>query len=73
MAASAYSSLRDFIDRLEHEGRLVRVAEPVSTRLEMTEIQTRLLAERAQAGGLAPHAPGDPLDGAEQIGEHRDG
>jgi len=42
----AFSSLRDFIDnRLEPAGRLVRVSEPVSTVLEMTEIQTRVLAE----------------------------
>ena len=39
----AYRSLRDFIDRLEAAGELVRVSEPVSTVLEMTEIQTRLL------------------------------
>jgi 4-hydroxy-3-polyprenylbenzoate decarboxylase len=44
-----YSSLRDFISRLEREGRLVRVREPVSTVLEMTEIQTRLLAEKGPA------------------------
>ncbi len=44
-----YASLRDFIDRLEREGRLVRVAHPVSTVLEMTEIQTRLLAEGGPA------------------------
>ena len=44
-----YASLRDFIDRLEREGRLARVAEPVSTYLEMTEIQTRLLAEGGPA------------------------
>jgi 4-hydroxy-3-polyprenylbenzoate decarboxylase len=44
-----YASLRDFIDRLEREGRLVRVAHPVSTMLEMTEIQTRLLAEGGPA------------------------
>lgn len=45
----AYSSLRDFIDRLERDGRLVRVTEPVSPVLEMTEIQTRLLAEGGPA------------------------
>ncbi|MCH6588110.1 MAG: UbiD family decarboxylase, partial [Proteobacteria bacterium] len=45
----AYASLRDFIARLEAEGRLVRVAEPVSPELEMTEIQTRLLAEGGPA------------------------
>jgi 4-hydroxy-3-polyprenylbenzoate decarboxylase len=44
-----YSSLRDFLTRLEREGRLVRVREPVSTVLEMTEIQTRLLAEKGPA------------------------
>ena len=44
-----YSSLRDFIDRLEAAGRLVRVAAAVSPYLEMTEIQTRLLAESGPA------------------------
>lgn len=44
-----YSSLRDFMARLEQAGRLVRVSEPVSTVLEMTEIQTRLLAEQGPA------------------------
>ena len=39
----AYKSLRDFIEQLEAQGELVRVSEPVSTVLEMTEIQTRLL------------------------------
>ena len=45
----AYRSLREFLTRLEVAGELVRVSEPVSTDLEMTEIQTRLLA----AGGPA--------------------
>jgi len=44
-----YRSLRDFISRLEAEGRLVRVQAPVSPVLEMTEIQTRLLAEGGPA------------------------
>ena len=44
-----YASLRDFIGRLEAAGRLVRVAAPVSPFLEMTEIQTRLLAEGGPA------------------------
>src|SRR5260221_9062843 len=44
-----YASLRDFIARLETSGRLVRVAAPVSPFLEMTEIQTRLLAEGGPA------------------------
>jgi len=45
----AYRSLRDFIERLEAEGELVRVAAPVSTDLEITEICTRLLAEGGPA------------------------
>jgi 4-hydroxy-3-polyprenylbenzoate decarboxylase len=45
----AYRSLRDFIARLESTGELVRVKEPVSTFLEMTEIQTRLIAEGGPA------------------------
>src|SRR5438132_4279863 len=40
----AYRSLRDFIARLEAAGELVRVSEPVSTVLEMTEIARRLLS-----------------------------
>src|SRR5690242_2905372 len=44
-----YRSLRDFIARLEAAGELVRVKEPVSTVLEMTEIQTRLIAEGGPA------------------------
>ena len=44
-----YSSLRDFMERLEREGELVRVSAPVSPYLEMTEIQTRLLAEDGPA------------------------
>ncbi len=39
----AYKSLRNFIALLEAEGELKRVTRPVSTHLEMTEIQTRLL------------------------------
>jgi 4-hydroxy-3-polyprenylbenzoate decarboxylase len=45
----AYKSLRDFIDHLEKSGRLVRVSAPVSTALEMTEIQTRLMAQKGPA------------------------
>ena len=44
-----YASLRDFIARLEAAGRLVRAKAPVSPRLEITEIHTRLLAERGPA------------------------
>src|SRR5579863_2935258 len=45
----AYRSLRDFLARLEAAGELVRVKEPVSTVLEMTEIQTRLVAQGGPA------------------------
>src|SRR5438874_2102863 len=44
-----YASLRDFMARLEAGGRLKRVVAPVSPFLEMTEIQTRLLAEGGPA------------------------
>jgi 4-hydroxy-3-polyprenylbenzoate decarboxylase len=40
----AYRSLREFLTKLEAAGELVRVSEPVSSVLEMTEIQRRLLA-----------------------------
>lgn len=45
----SYQSLRDFITELEKTGDLVRVKEPVSTVLEITEIQTRVLAEKGPA------------------------
>jgi 4-hydroxy-3-polyprenylbenzoate decarboxylase len=45
----AYRSLRDFIAKLDAAGELVRVSEPVSTVLEMTEICTRLLAKGGPA------------------------
>src|SRR6266481_647191 len=49
IAGMPYASLRDFMDRLEAAGRLTRVAAPVSPYLELTEIQTRLLAESGPA------------------------
>ncbi|MEA1938782.1 MAG: UbiD family decarboxylase [Pseudomonadota bacterium] len=45
----SYDSLRDFLDRLERDGSLVRVKEPVATRLEMTEIARRLIAKSGPA------------------------
>ena len=45
----AYKSLRDFMGQLEGEGDLKRVSREVSTHLEMTEIQTRLLAKKGPA------------------------
>ncbi|WP_421707532.1 UbiD family decarboxylase [Algihabitans sp.] len=44
-----YRSLREFMEQLESRGRLLRVKHPVSPVLEMTEIQTRLLAEGGPA------------------------
>src|SRR5258708_1450573 len=44
-----YASLRDFMARLEQCGRLVRVKAAASPHLGMTEIQTRLLAEKGPA------------------------
>ena len=49
MSRHPYTSMRDFMAELEANGRLVRVRHPVSPVLEMTEIQTRLLAERGPA------------------------
>jgi len=45
----SYQSLRDFMDDLEKRKLLVRVKEPVSPHLEMTEIGRRLLAEGGPA------------------------
>ncbi|MFP4519153.1 MAG: UbiD family decarboxylase, partial [Oceanicaulis sp.] len=45
----AYKSLREFLTLLENEADLKRVSRPVSTHLEMTEIQTRLLAKKGPA------------------------
>jgi len=45
----AFANLRDFIEELERIGQLTRVTTPVSTVLEMTEIQTRLLGESGPA------------------------
>src|SRR5579864_3960341 len=45
----SYRSLRDFILKLEKADELRRVTEPVSTVLEMTEIQTRLIAQNGPA------------------------
>jgi len=44
-----FTSLREFISKLENADRLKRVGYPVSPHLEMTEIQTRLLAEGGPA------------------------
>ena len=44
-----YASLRDFMAHLETKGALKRVAVPVSPDREITEIHTRLLAERGPA------------------------
>lgn len=44
-----FSSLRDFIALLEKQNLLVRISEPVSTVLEMTEIQSRVLKKGGPA------------------------
>lgn len=44
-----YASLRDFMKNLEKKGDLIRVKHPVSSVLEMTEIQTRLLSQQGPA------------------------
>ena len=56
----AYKSLREFFGMLESAGELKRVAEPVSTHLEMTEIGHRLIANGGPAALLEKpsHADG---------------
>lgn len=44
-----YSSLHDFLLDLEKRSELVRVSEPVSSHLEITEIQRRLILEKGPA------------------------
>ncbi|MGB8274432.1 MAG: UbiD family decarboxylase [Alphaproteobacteria bacterium] len=45
----SFSNLRDFLTHLEATGGLVRVKQPVSPHLEMTEIGTRLIARQGPA------------------------
>ncbi len=45
----SFNSLRDFIKFLEKKGDLVTVKKPVSTNLEITEIQQRLIKEEGEA------------------------
>lgn len=55
-----YRDLRDFVSQLEQAGKLVRVTETVSTRLELTAICDQVL----QAGGpalLFQHPDGYPI------------
>jgi 4-hydroxy-3-polyprenylbenzoate decarboxylase len=47
--AEIYKNLRDFVAALEKRGELVRVKHPVKAELEMTEICTRVVAERGPA------------------------
>jgi len=44
-----YRDLRDFIAQLERQGQLKRIAHPVSTHLEMTEISDRVLRAAGDA------------------------
>ena len=44
-----YRDLRDFLAQLERMGDLKRIAPPVSTRLEMTEISDRVLRAEGPA------------------------
>ena len=47
----AYSSFRDFLDLLDRESELVRVAEPLATELEITALADREMKQ--QDGGRA--------------------
>ena len=68
----AYKSMREFMGKLEAAGELVRVTEPVSTVLEITEIHRRLLAtggpaEPSAAPQAEPELP--PEENAKEIFE----
>jgi 4-hydroxy-3-polyprenylbenzoate decarboxylase len=60
----AYKSLREFMSLLEGEDDLRRISRPVSTHLEMTEIQTRLLNRQGPAVVFENpvHADGRPSE-----------
>lgn len=45
----SYRSMREFLSILESEKKLVKVNQPINTVLEMTEISTRLLANKGPA------------------------
>ena len=46
-----YKNLREYIERLEREGELVRIKTPVSTRFEIAEITDRVV--KSEGGGKA--------------------
>ena len=46
-----YSNLREYIDRLEREGELIRISAPVSTHFEIAEITDRVV--KSEGGGKA--------------------
>ncbi|MBQ1253459.1 MAG: UbiD family decarboxylase, partial [Alistipes sp.] len=46
-----YKGLREYIERLEREGELVRISAPVSTRFEIAEITDRMA--KSEGGGKA--------------------
>ncbi|MDO5487532.1 MAG: menaquinone biosynthesis decarboxylase [Rikenellaceae bacterium] len=46
-----YSNLREYIDRLEREGELIRISAPVSTRFEIAELTDRVV--KSEGGGKA--------------------
>ncbi|MFR9629915.1 MAG: menaquinone biosynthesis decarboxylase [Rikenellaceae bacterium] len=46
-----YKNLREYIDRLEKEGELIRITTPVNTELEITEITDRM--SKSMGGGKA--------------------
>ena len=52
-----YRDLRDFIEKLEQQGELKRISQPVSPDLEITEIADRVL--RARGPALLFERPGD--------------
>ncbi len=60
-----FSDLREFIRALEAAGELVRVSEPVSPRLEITELTDRM--SKAPAAQILPGAPGFLTSGGKAL------
>ncbi len=51
LSGMGYKSQREFLDRLEADGELIRISEPVATELEITEIADRQM--KSPGGGKA--------------------
>ena len=56
---AAYPSLREFIDALDRAGELVRVADPLSARLEIAALADRAMKSPGGGKALLVETPAD--------------